>query len=329
MAGVATVSGGDGMTEQEWNSSTNPAAMLAWLTGTDNTPWLDATRWFPRPSDRRMRLFACACARQALDGVPCPRCNGRGDGLENGTMEAVCVDCGGTGRVGGLTDPRSRRAVEVAERYADGEAIGESLEAAWRESFAEGWTDFDVRSWPRLAAVRPAELANPIHWLRLWRPDHAAVQAALLRCIAGNPWRPVRLSAYEPTPSYVERGVLGARRVSPAGAGRVVEHPWLTWDGGTVPCMAQAIYEDRDWGLMPQLADALTDGGCPADVACPDCKGRKKLKWPTQGSNDEFDAGCLNCHGTGRVPHPLLQHCRDGGPHALGCHAVDCLLGKS
>ena len=42
---------------------------------------------------------------------------------------------------------------------------------------------------------------------------------------------------------------------------------WLTWNGGTVCRIAQAIYDDRAFDRMPILADALEDAGCDnADI---------------------------------------------------------------
>ena len=72
------------MTEQEWMGSGDPNAMLTRIRG--------------KASDRKLRLFACACVRQIWDK---------------------------------LTDPRSRNAVEVAERYAEGRATDEELSRAW------------------------------------------------------------------------------------------------------------------------------------------------------------------------------------------------------
>jgi hypothetical protein len=83
----------------------------------------------------------------------------------------------------------------------------------------------------------------------------------LFRCIAGNPFRPVT--------------------GNPA---------WLAWSGGTTPRLAQAIYDERAFGRLPVLADALEDAGC-ADAE-------------------------------------ILGHCRGPGPHARGCWVVDLLLGK-
>lgn len=56
--------------------------------------------------------------------------------------------------------------------------------------------------------------------------------------------------------------------------------------------LANQMYDSRDFTLMPLLADALADAGCPDDS-------------------------------------PLLSHCRGPGPHVRGCHVVDAILGKS
>ena len=65
---------------------------------------------------------------------------------------------------------------------------------------------------------------------------------------------------------------------------------WLTWEGGLVTGLAQAIDEDRDWSRMPILADALEDAGCNEPA--------------------------------------LLDHLRQREAHARGCWALDLLLGK-
>ena len=63
------------------------------------------------------------------------------------------------------------------------------------------------------------------------------------------------------------------------------------WLTPTVVSLAEAIYRDRAFDRLPVLADAIEEAGC-----------------------DNAD---------------LLAHCRGDGPHALGCWAVDLLLGKS
>src|SRR5262245_32238378 len=73
------------MTESEWLSR-------PW-------PWLILERGVRGyPSDRKLRLFLCACCRAA-----CPA----------------------------FADERSRQAIAVAERYADSDATSAELKAAW------------------------------------------------------------------------------------------------------------------------------------------------------------------------------------------------------
>jgi hypothetical protein len=86
--------------------------------------------------------------------------------------------------------------------------------------------------------------------------------ANILRDLFGNPFRP-------------------APSLAPAV---------LTWDGGTIPKLAAAVYDERAFDRLPVLADALEDAGCTdADI---------------------------------------LGHCRGGGEHVRGCWAVDLVLGK-
>jgi hypothetical protein len=84
----------------------------------------------------------------------------------------------------------------------------------------------------------------------------------LVREVAGNPFRPAR--------------------IDPA---------WLSWNGETVVHIARSIYDERAFGRLPILADALEDAGC-----------------------DDTD---------------ILNHCRGDGPHVRGCWVVDLLLGKN
>src|SRR5271165_1700611 len=74
------------MTEQQWLASTNPQSMLRFITVDGSLPG-DGPNRKTIASDRKLRLFACACCRSVWHL---------------------------------FTDARSRRAVEVAERYADG-----------------------------------------------------------------------------------------------------------------------------------------------------------------------------------------------------------------
>jgi hypothetical protein len=62
------------------------------------------------------------------------------------------------------------------------------------------------------------------------------------------------------------------------------------WQTETVVLLARQMYDSRDFSAMPILADALMDAGC-----------------------DNAD---------------VLDHCRGPGPHVRGCWVVDLMLGK-
>ena len=84
-------------------------------------------------------------------------------------------------------------------------------------------------------------------------------QVALARDIFANPFRPV---AFDPA-----------------------------WRTSTAVAIAKGMYDSRDFGAMPILADALQDAGCDSE--------------------------------------DVLAHCRGDGPHVRGCWVVDLVLGKS
>ncbi|MBM3981002.1 MAG: hypothetical protein FJ304_12090 [Planctomycetes bacterium] len=87
-----------------------------------------------------------------------------------------------------------------------------------------------------------------------------AFQVALLRDIFGNPFRPVTFSP--------------------------------SWRTDTAVALARTMYESREFGAMPILADALQDAGCDSD--------------------------------------DILNHCRDTTQvHVRGCWVCDLVLGKS
>ena len=70
-----------------------------------------------------------------------------------------------------------------------------------------------------------------------------------------------------------------------------VDPGWLAWGRGAVPRIARSIYDAKDWGRLPALAEALEAAGC-AEAA-------------------------------------LLDHLRGLGPHVRGCFALDACLGRS
>jgi hypothetical protein len=216
--------------------------------------------------------------------------------------------------------------VEVAERYADGLATKTELVAARDVAgdLALRSTQLGTVAYGLADAARVACLMDVAphagHWRDFDRSLPPARQAALLRCIIGNPFRAVTLTEFDGRPAlrvqdpYHSKPGVHASNVQTA---TVYSADLLT---PTVVNLAQTIYDDRAFGLLPVLADALEEAGCPVMVERQECPGRGGL-YPAGGF-------CRTCNSTGRVPNPLLAHCRGPGVHTRGCHVVDALLGK-
>lgn len=138
-----------------------------------------------------------------------------------------------------LSDERSRRAVEVAERYADSQALQTDLRGARVAALA-------LRDRGGVAVLALNSAVD--------RAEVAAYQAALLgecSCSAdrtcdlirdqfGNPFRRVRFSAY--------------------------------WRTHNVVQLATTIYRERSFAELPVLADALEDAGCTNEAMLRHCR---------------------------------------------------------
>ena len=173
------------------------------------------------------------------------------------------------------------------------------------------------------------------------RLDIDARKAALLRCLFGNPWRPVlcRWCAGDGLASHED----DEAKCPVCGGSGGMPLRWLT---PTVHQLAQSIYDDRRWEDTGILADTLEEAGMLAEVACPKCHGSGT--YTVQATNPGLSAangystlttysewrGCRHCggdydkKGVGMIPDPLLAHLRGPGPHARGCWAIDCILRK-
>jgi hypothetical protein len=228
-----------------------------WLAGRWDMYYHKACR-----SPRKRRLLACCHARRVLPS---------------------------------LEDPRFQNAVELSERYADGEATAKELTAERRkvknlgqELYSEfindqpqpfghtrrislaywGIVDILAKSMqPYRCGISAWEERRDLTRSELDRdPDDALqLEGRLVREVFGNPFRPVTLD--------------------PA------------WNNAAVVKLAQSVYDERDLpsghfdnGRITILADALEE------------------------------AGCTNTD--------VLDHCRSPGPHVRGCWLVDLILGK-
>jgi hypothetical protein len=194
-----------------------------WLQAADTRPLLEYLRG--RASQRKLRLFAVACCRR---------------------VERL------------LGDKRPRRAVEVAERYADGEAT--TKERA------------NAREAARAFANDPAHYADPA-----WFPSSAAAHVCEHRAwsAAGNAsWYAARYSGREDEDAERAAQADLLRDLFDSLPFRLVtlDLSWLTWHGGLLVSMARQMYESRDFVDMPVLADALEEAGCSDQKILSHCR---------------------------------------------------------
>jgi hypothetical protein len=207
-----------------------------------------------------------------------------------------------------LADPRSRRAVEIAELRADGHATDAEARAAAAQAAAaqRAAEELFVAARVELDASRAVRggLALP--------SASAQVARAAWHCIGDYPQEAAD-HAVHAAAAVVPQGVWGtagwamAYRAACREEGRAqkalldelfgdpfrptsIDPLWLAWEGGVVPALAQGIYEERAFDRLAILADALEEAGCT-------------------------DA-------------ELLGHLRGPGPHTRGCWALDLALGK-
>src|SRR5262249_36814990 len=149
-----------------------------------------------------------------------------------------------------MADARGRAAVEVAERYADGQATDGELAAAREaaQAFVATVDHFTAQGAAAQAAVAVChpggqDIAPLLRSASIFHPPWAPTPGgcALVRAIFGSPFR-FGFSPPRPPPT-----------VSPA---------WLAWNDGAIPQLAQAMYDSRDFAAMPILGDMLEDAGC-------------------------------------------------------------------
>lgn len=151
-----------------------------------------------------------------------------------------------------ITSERSRNAVHVAERFADGNATKAELDSAeWVAVAAREEARESVTAWAAWAASR-----------------EEAERAALV-------------AAVEAVEAAALSGARKTARAAQADLVRDIFNPWapplapsvLTWDGGTVPKFARVIYDGKHFDRMPILADAMEEAGCADPSILSHCRG--------------------------------------------------------
>jgi hypothetical protein len=213
------------MTDQEWLACTDPTPMLQFLRG--------------KTSDRKMRLFACACVRRIWHL---------------------------------LTDDRNKEALDVTEAYAEGLVPKRHFKRArrrtfqvraeqpnligpdywWGRAYAMGATDaltigpyesaLDAAQHAAMAlAYGDNERSRQDEPFQTFFKAERSVQASLVHDIFGNPFRPVTVDPVCLTPQVI--------------------------------ALAQEVYDDRAFNRLPDLADALENAGCDNAEILAHCRG--------------------------------------------------------
>jgi hypothetical protein len=205
------------VTEAEWLACADPSPMLSYLAG--------------KASDRKLRLFACACVRRIWHF---------------------------------LRYPETWRPVEVSERHVDGLAELGELEAAYEAtrvfiSGLMGWADEasccpadpDATQAATVASLDAArEVSARCYRSNIPNRDERAAQCDVFRCILGNPFRPS-----PPLPTAV---LAWNDRTIPRLAEAIYKErklPEGTLDPGRLAILADALlnagYDDE--GLLAHL----------------------------------------------------------------------------
>jgi hypothetical protein len=185
-----------------------------WLASDDPIPMLNNLG--NEPNDRKMRLFACACCRRVWGWIP---------------------------------NPDERAAVEVAERFTDGQATLEERRATLELIY------FASGSGPALYASH-SDLDDPRYTFSADVFGTCTSAQELAKRHRGSP------DQEKPAQADLLRCVFGLIPFRPAAVDPALLTP-------TVLALAQAAYDER---LLPSgelervrlavLADALQDAGC-------------------------------------------------------------------
>jgi hypothetical protein len=207
------------MTEEQWLKTRAHAQGLVW----NLRSMTQVTR--TKRGKRKLRLFACECCRLIWER---------------------------------LRDPRLQKAVEVAELFADGEAGKDELEAVrcLVTPFRMGYVPKEPDVLDRIAIDLAVATTNPrafeaafsmtvyefpLAGYRTSQADGEAILCDQLRCVVGNPFRPVS--------------------AAPA---------WLT---PQALALARTAYEKRRFEDLPLLADTLEEAGCTVASILAHCRG--------------------------------------------------------
>ncbi len=204
-----------------------------------------------RASDRQLRLFALACVRRAWRFVTDERIPQLVTVLENLADGTLKDRARGTARTQSLAITRAK--LDMMQQ-----CVSSELWSAFEKKLDRRNISFGESAAAAFGYEARGEERDGRTFGRAKEAERAQ-QAALVRDIFGNPFRKVKFDK--------------------------------RWRTDTAVAVAKQMYESRDFGAAPILADALQDAGCDSD--------------------------------------DLLNHLRDtSATHVRGCWALDLVLGK-
>lgn len=201
-----------------------------------------------------------------------------------------------------LENPRTREAVEIAEKYADGFASAAEMNITSQRVF-DAYVNFRP---PNLEDDRPLS----------WKATSIAIQSTgfltsnredyLDQCVMSTSLALRRVGLIRAECGVAFEGWEAAAELQRVRLLDVLGNPYRTvdfdydllgWRCDTIPDLAQAIYEERN------LPDGTLDNARLAVLV-----------------DALEEAGCTNAD--------ILDHCRKPGVHVRGCWVIDLLLGK-
>lgn len=257
------------MTEQEWLSATEPDDLLEFLRD--------------RASDRQFRLFMAACCRRFLplmrkipagDRRLCEKAVDYGERLADGleTRDELSAVFDASDWVNVSND--GYLASVAARKLTYPEIAGSVLPMLRRRNLiahpASEAAEYSRHVVSRLQQEsKTARGSSPAAKKRLATIAEKRYQIGLLHDLFGNPFRPL----------------------PPAKGKKAWLKQWqrfLDWKNATIPNLARTIYDERQFDLLPNLADALEEAGC--------------------------------------TEAEIVNHCREPGPHIRGCWVIDLIL---
>jgi len=181
---------------------------------------------------RKLRLFACACCRNWWDDF----------------------------------STNSREALEITERYADGQATRREFGRAQRIS------EYDFRDVQEQSTFETAVNRSTVNGATNWLTSSAEIAGF---CIPQHLRAVARQHSVHMLDQETERQVTLLREVfGDPNRPPSIERKWLEWNDGAIPRLADEIYRNPQPGDYLRLRQYLSSSGCDDSIVLDHCSSR-------------------------------------------------------